>query len=112
VSSGPRAALPRVAGFTQCHHRQPGSGIDSDRERVVGGVTGLTQQCLDREVDPAAASRAPTPYRQRAGSPARAPLVPNMSSAGTHQDRHYEIRVPAMGHNGLLAGGDHGAARA
>jgi hypothetical protein len=43
------------AGFTQCHHRQPVAGIDSHRQPVLGGVTGLTQ-CFDRDVAPAAAS--------------------------------------------------------
>jgi hypothetical protein len=56
VSSGPRAALPIVAGFPQCHHRQPGVGFYRHPERALGGVTGPTRQCLDREVDPVAAS--------------------------------------------------------
>ena len=84
MSSGPRA-LPRVAehgtaprgvvsgddasqsaGFTRCHHRQPGVGIDGHRRRVLGGVTGLTQQCLHREIDPAAVSGSgiPPPTRR------------------------------------------------
>jgi hypothetical protein len=73
VSTGPRAALPKVAehdtpqrgvvpgdatsqsaGFTQCHHKQL-AVVSTGIGRVVRGVTGLTQ-CLDREADPTAAS--------------------------------------------------------
>jgi len=85
VSTGPRASLPAVAehgtahrgvvpgdgtsqspAFTQCQHRQPGVGIDSHREPVHGDVTDLTHQCLDCEVDPAAAagSGIPPPMRR------------------------------------------------
>jgi hypothetical protein len=37
----------------------PGSVSIATGQRDLGGVTGLTQQCLDQEVDPAAASGTP-----------------------------------------------------
>jgi hypothetical protein len=103
LSSGPRAALPKVAehdtahrgvvpgddtsqlaGFPQCHHRPPGVGIYSHQERALDGVTGPTKQCLDRDIDPAAASGTGIPPPTQ-NLPPGAPFVPKVSSAGNHQ---------------------------
>jgi hypothetical protein len=86
MSIGPRATLPRLtehgtahggvmpgdetsqaAGFTQCRHRQPATGLDSHRGRVVGAVTGLSHNASIGK-----STRQATPsHRQRAESATR-----------------------------------------
>jgi hypothetical protein len=58
-------------------------------ERALGGVTGPTRQCLDREVDPdgSLGHRHPTANAQYL--PPGAPFVPKVSSAGNHQGSHH-----------------------
>jgi hypothetical protein len=49
-------ATSHAVGFTQPRHPPPAVGLDPHRDRVVDGVTGLTHQRRDREVDPAPGS--------------------------------------------------------
>jgi hypothetical protein len=99
MSSGSRASLPSVAedgrthcgvvpgdetsqaaGFTHAATHKPAVGLDSHRARVVGPVTGLSQQRLDREADPAPGKqRHPTANAQ--DLPTGAPFV----SEGVHR---------------------------
>jgi hypothetical protein len=74
----------QAAGFTQCSHPQPAAGLDSQRDGVVGAVTGTPPMRLDRKVD-----LAPGKQRHLTANaqnlPPAAPFVLKASSAGNHQ---------------------------
>jgi hypothetical protein len=99
--------VPRIAVSCQAmapHNRPVSPSAITDNPGSVSIATGsgfsavspgLTQQCLDREVDPAAASGTRIAPPTRRILPPGAPFVPNVSSAGNHQGMHH-LRVDAV----------------
>jgi hypothetical protein len=86
VSSGPRAALPIVAGSRSTITDNPGS---ASTRSGLSAVSPTRPDNASIEKSTRRQPRAPASHRQRAVSAAGAPFVPKVSSAGNHQGSHH-----------------------